>query len=88
VTMHEDDLDAVLRRAFPNGHTYLRCEGGLELLNHGARQLLGTPSIARELLGAQGDQGDGARSARPRRTLRGDRNPSRRAGGRQVEPAP
>jgi hypothetical protein len=54
MTMHEDDLDAVLRAAFPKGHTYLRCEGGLALLNHSARTLIGTPSVAREVLGAKG----------------------------------
>jgi hypothetical protein len=52
--MHHDVLDAVLQRAFPMGHAYLRSEGGLELMHHTARALISTPSIAREVLGAKG----------------------------------
>lgn len=51
--MHNDDLDAVLRRAFPQGTALLQCENGLELLHHGARALISTPSLAYEVLGAK-----------------------------------
>jgi hypothetical protein len=42
------DLDEVLRRAFPQGYALLRREHGAELLNHGARSLIGSPHLARE----------------------------------------
>lgn len=51
--IHDDDLDAILQRAFPQGHAMLRCEDGTELLRHGARTLIGTPSLALEVLGAK-----------------------------------
>jgi hypothetical protein len=51
--MHDDDLDQILRLAFPQAHAILRCEDGTELLRHGARSLMGTPSLALEVLGAK-----------------------------------
>jgi hypothetical protein len=51
--MHDDDLDTILRQAFPQGHAILKLEDGTVLLNHGARTLIGTPSLALEVLGAK-----------------------------------
>jgi hypothetical protein len=51
--MHDDDLDRILRLAFPQGTSMLRHENGIELLNHGARSLIGSPSLAYEMLGAK-----------------------------------
>jgi hypothetical protein len=51
--MHDHDLDTVLKLAFPQGTALLKCENGIELLNHGARSLLGSPSLAHEVLGAK-----------------------------------
>jgi hypothetical protein len=54
MTINDADLDEVLRRAYPQGYALLRCEHGAELLNHGARQLIGSPHLALEVLGPQG----------------------------------
>jgi hypothetical protein len=51
--MHDADLDLILRRAFPQGTAMLSCESGIALLNHGARTLIGTPSLALDVLGAK-----------------------------------
>jgi hypothetical protein len=53
-TIDDADLDEVLRIAYPQGHAVLRCENGVVLLNHGARQLIGSPHLALEVLGPQG----------------------------------
>jgi hypothetical protein len=47
------DLDEVLRRAYPQGYALLRCENGITLLHHGARQLIGSPKLALEVLGSK-----------------------------------
>jgi len=52
--INDADLDEILRAAYPQGHAVLRCENGVELLNHGARHLIGSPSLALEVLGPQG----------------------------------
>jgi hypothetical protein len=52
--INADDLDEVLRRAYPQGYALLRLENGIELLNHGARGLIGSPHLALEVLGAKG----------------------------------
>ncbi|HEY1244037.1 MAG TPA: hypothetical protein VGF29_04315 [Hyphomicrobiaceae bacterium] len=51
--MHHDDLNQVLTMAFPQGTALLKCENGMELLNHGTRSLISTPSLAYEVLGAK-----------------------------------
>jgi hypothetical protein len=53
-TINDADLDEVLRRAYPQGYALLRLEHGAELLNHGARHLIGSPHLALEVLGPQG----------------------------------
>jgi hypothetical protein len=53
-TIDDDDLDAILRELYPQGYSLLRCEGGIVLLHHGARHILGTPTLVREVLGAKG----------------------------------
>jgi hypothetical protein len=53
MSMSDDDLHAILKRAFPQGTALLHHESGLELLHHGARTLIGTPCLAYEVLGAK-----------------------------------
>lgn len=53
-TIDDADLDAILRELYPQGTALLKCENGIGLLHHAARNLLGTPTLAREVLGAKG----------------------------------
>jgi hypothetical protein len=50
-TINDADLDEVLRLAYPQGVALLRLENGIELLNHGARQLVTNPRLAVVVLG-------------------------------------
>ena len=50
----DDDLNEVVRLAFPQGTALLRLENGIELLNHGVRQLVANPEIALQVLGPRG----------------------------------
>jgi hypothetical protein len=50
----DHDLDDILRALYPMGHALLRREDGLVLIHHAARHLLGTPTLAREVLGSEG----------------------------------
>jgi hypothetical protein len=54
MSTHYDDLNEVLRRVFPQGYAVLRHEHGAELLQFGARQLVGDARLAVEVLGAKG----------------------------------
>jgi hypothetical protein len=51
--MHDDDIDSILSRAFPQGYRLLQHENGTELLRHSARSLIGSPQLAYEILGAK-----------------------------------
>jgi hypothetical protein len=48
--MHDDDLNAILKVAFPLGHRLLTLEGGVQLINHGAREFAANPRLAVEVL--------------------------------------
>jgi hypothetical protein len=50
ITIHEHDIDTVLRWAYPQGSTLLAREGGLPLLRAGARALMTSPQLAAETL--------------------------------------
>ncbi len=52
--MTDDDLNAVLYRAFPQGYALLRLEHGAAILRLGARELISNPQLARDALGPQG----------------------------------
>ena len=52
-TIDDEDLNAILSRAFPQGFALLRHEDGTELMRHGARSLIGSPQLAYEVLGAK-----------------------------------
>src|SRR5262249_7109903 len=54
MSTHYDDLNEVLRRVFPQGYQVLRHEHGADLLQFGARQLIGDARLAVEVLGTKG----------------------------------
>jgi hypothetical protein len=52
--IHDDDLNAVLRRMCPQGFALLALEHGTPMLRLGARELLSNPLLAVEALGPRG----------------------------------
>jgi hypothetical protein len=48
--MDDDDLNAVLRGAYPQGYALLRHEGGTGILLLGAREVISNPRVARDTL--------------------------------------
>ena len=49
-----DDIDEILSRAFPQGSRLIRIEGGGRLIYTAARDLIGNPDLAVEVLGPRG----------------------------------
>jgi len=49
-TINDDDLTAVLKRAYPQGAALLHHEGGTGILRLGAREVLDNPLVARDTL--------------------------------------
>ena len=53
--MHDyDDINEILDRAFPQGSRIIRIEGGGRLIYTAARDLIGHPDLAVEVLGPRG----------------------------------
>jgi hypothetical protein len=53
----DDDLNAALARAYPQGFALLRFEGGTGLVRIGAREVLRNPSLARGTVAPRGLRG-------------------------------
>jgi hypothetical protein len=54
MTMHDEDLNAVLRRMCPQGFALLALEHGTPMLRLGAKELISNPLLAVEALGPRG----------------------------------
>jgi hypothetical protein len=48
--MHDDDLNAILKAVFPLGHRLLTLEGGVQLINHGAREFASNARLVVEAM--------------------------------------